>query len=92
MKPTLWNMPSDNRKIREQMGRTGETNLIQCWFPGVHINVGGESIDGLKSTPKGDLESMANTTFAWMVDRCRPYLHYKERVLSFITTQYFEVP
>ena len=73
------------------MGRTGETNLIQCWFPGVHINVGGGSTDGLKSTPKGDLESMANTTFAWMVDRCRPYLHCEERVLSFITTQYFEV-
>ena len=91
MKPTLWNMPSDNRNIREQMGRTGETNLIQCWFPGVHINVGGGSTDGLKSTPKGDLESMANTTFAWMVDRCRPYLHCEERVLSFITTQYFEV-
>lgn len=54
--PTLWNIPSDNKK----------TNLIQCWFPGIHVNIGGGSDDGLKRTPKGDLESMANTTFAWM--------------------------
>ncbi|KAL2039397.1 hypothetical protein N7G274_007669 [Stereocaulon virgatum] len=84
-------MPNDNRKLREQMGETGETDLIQCWFPGVHINVDGGSEDGLKKTPKGDLESIANTTFAWMVDRYRPHLHFEERVLSFIITQYFEV-
>ena len=91
MKPTLWNMPSNNQKLREKIGLKGETNLIQCWFPGVHINIGGGSEDGLKKTPKGDLESMANTTFAWMVDRCRPHLHFEERVLNFITAQYFEV-
>lgn len=91
MGPTLWNMPSDNQSQRERIGRKGETNLIQCWFPGVHVNIGGGSEDGLKKTPKGDLESMANTTFAWMVDRCRPHLHFEERVLNYITTQYFEV-
>lgn len=84
-------MPNDNRRLREQIGKTGETDLIQCWFPGVHVNLGGGSEDGLKKTPKGDLESMANTTFAWMVDRCRPHLHFEEKVLNFITTQYFEV-
>ena len=78
--PTLWNMPSDNHK----------TNLIQCWFPGVHVNIGGGSDDGLKRTPKGDLESMANTTFAWMVDRCRPLLHFDDQVLFFIVNKYFE--
>lgn len=91
MKPTLWNMPNDNQKLREKIGLKGETNLIQCWFPCVHINIGGGNEDGLKKTPKGDLESMANTTFAWMVDRCRPYLHFEERVLAFVTAQYFEV-
>lgn len=84
-------MPSDNQHLREKIGLKGETNLIQCWFPGVHINIGGGSEDGLKRIPKGDLESMANTGFTWMVDRCRPYLHFEEKVLNFITTQYFEV-
>ncbi|KAL6718736.1 hypothetical protein ACLMJK_002970 [Lecanora helva] len=78
--PTMWNMPSDNHK----------TTLIQCWFPGIHVNIGGGSDDGLKRTPKGDLESMANTTFAWMVDRCRPFLHFDDHVLSFIINKYFE--
>lgn len=56
----------------------------------MHINVGGGSNDGLKKTPKGDLETMANTTFAWMVDRCRPFLHFEEKSLNWISTQYFE--
>ena len=60
--PTLWYLPERS-----------ETNLIQCWFPGVHINIGGGSDDSLKEIQqsKGDLESMANITFAWMVDRVR---------------------
>ena len=33
---------------------------------------------------------MANTTFAWMVDRCRPFLHFDDKVLSFIMDKYFE--
>ena len=78
--PTLWSLPESNTT----------TNLIQCWFPGVHVNVGGGSDDGLKKTPKGDLETMANTTFAWMVDRCRPFLHFEEKSLNWISTQYFE--
>ena len=78
--PTLWNMPGDNHR----------TNLIQCWFPGVHVNIGGGSDDGLKRAPKGDLESMANTTFAWMVDRCRPFLHFDDQVLFFVINKYFE--
>ena len=56
----------------------------------MHDNVGGGSNDGLKKTPKGDLETMANTTFAWMVDRCRPFLHFEEKSLNCISTQYFE--
>ena len=91
MKPTLWNMPNDNQKLREKIGSKGETNLIQFWFPGVDVNIRGGSEDRLKKTPKGDLEIMANTTFAWMVDRCRPYLHFEEKVLNLVTAQYFEV-
>ena len=73
-------MPSTNTR----------TKLIQCWFPGVHVNIGGGSDDGLKKAPKGDLECMANTTFAWMVDRCRPFLHFEEKVLNFVVAQYFD--
>ena len=91
MKPTLWIMPSNNQKLREKIGLKGKTNLIQCWFLGVHININGGSEDGLKKTPKGDLESMAIATFAWMVDRCRPRLHFEERILDIITAPYFEV-
>lgn len=69
-----------------------QTNLFQCWFPRVHINSGGGSMDGLKKTRKGDLESMLNTTFAWMVHRYRPFLRFEEKMLSFITQQYFEKP
>lgn len=85
MTPALWNLPPKKSGAQDE-----QTNLIQCWFPGVHINVGGGSTDGLRKTPKGDLESMSNTTFAWMVDRCRPFLRFEEKVLSFITQQYFE--
>lgn len=109
--PTLWTLPTDNSR----------TTLIQCWFPGVHINIGGGSDQSLEPdtseaskieqwkissqpqtgfTPrndvhtlspqptkgsssvkqkttkvpapslqnKGDLETMANITFGWMVD------------------------
>jgi hypothetical protein len=34
-----------------------KTNLVQCWFPGMHINVGGGSDDPLKAQ-EGDLEGM----------------------------------
>lgn len=78
--PTMWNMPESNDR----------TTLIQCWFPGVHVNIGGGSEDGLKRESKGDLETMANTTFAWMVDRCRPFLRFEDKVLAQIMSQYFK--
>jgi uncharacterized protein (DUF2235 family) len=65
--PTLWTLPSDSEAKK--------TNLIQCWFPGVHVNVGGGSDDPFKDK-MGDFESIANMTFAWMVDRCAPFLSF----------------
>lgn len=76
----MWNLPDTNKT----------TSLIQCWFPGVHVNIGGGSGDGLKSKSKGDLETMADTTFAWMVDRCRPFLRFEEKVLTHIMAEYFD--
>jgi hypothetical protein len=66
--PTLWVLPSDSE-------RAAETTLIQCWFPGVHINIGGGDEDVLNAR-QGDLESIANATFVWMLDRCAPFLAF----------------
>lgn len=58
--PTLWYLP-----------KGVHTNLIQCWFPGYHINIGG----GSESTMKhyGDMESMANLSLVWMIDQVRKF-------------------
>ena len=58
---------------------------------GVHINVGGGSDDTLKGT-KGDLESMANITFAWMVDRVREVsrLDFEMKFITDIMDRYAE--
>lgn len=64
--PCLWSLPPGSK-----------TNLIQCWFPGVHINIGGGSGDGLKENHRGDLEIMSITTLMWMIDRCYPFLRFE---------------
>ncbi|GFP55759.1 hypothetical protein ACSS6W_008843 [Trichoderma asperelloides] len=57
----------------------GQSELLQVWFPGVHINIGGGSSDTLKN--EGDLEEMANITFAWMLDQISPYVSINETVV-----------
>lgn len=70
--PVLWTLPPGAPK----------PNLVQCWFPGVHINVGGGS-----DNKNGDLEFMANTTFAWMIDRCSPLLDFNlEAIIHLLTS------
>lgn len=65
-RPCLWSLPPNSK-----------TNLIQCWFPGVHVNIGGGSGDGLSKSHRGDLEMMSITTLMWMVDRCYPFLRFE---------------
>ena len=81
--PTLWHKPD---------GST--TNLIQCWFPGVHINIGGGSDDALRELTKqlGDLEGMANVSLAWMVDRVREFtkLKFNDNTLDIIVARYMD--
>ncbi|PYH92579.1 hypothetical protein BO71DRAFT_442360 [Aspergillus ellipticus CBS 707.79] len=76
--PTLWHQPKDNTT----------TKLIQCWFPGYHINVGG----GSENTEKhyGDLESMANLSLAWMIDQVRRYtdLEFEDYALTRLYQNY----
>ncbi|WZH45924.1 Peptidoglycan binding domain containing [Fusarium acuminatum] len=67
-----------------------ETKLVQCWFPGAHINVGGGSSDnaltdeqkeqGIKV--KGDGERLSSVAYAWMLDRIRPHLALDEEALQ----------
>ena len=47
-------------------------DLQQCWFPGVHSNVGGGYAD----------QALANLTLAWMIDRCRPFLDFDSEYIS----------
>ncbi|KAJ5537847.1 hypothetical protein N7494_007326 [Penicillium frequentans] len=56
--PTMWSLP-----------KGVYTNLVQCWFPGYHINIGGGSEDTMKHY--GDMESMANLSLVWMIDQVR---------------------
>ncbi|KAK4866706.1 hypothetical protein LT330_008259 [Penicillium expansum] len=58
--PTLWSLP-----------KGVYTKLVQCWFPGYHINIGG----GSESTMEhyGDMESMANLSLVWMIDQIRKH-------------------
>ncbi|KAF2202864.1 hypothetical protein GQ43DRAFT_479521 [Delitschia confertaspora ATCC 74209] len=69
--PTLWYIP--HKDIKEIKDEHKLPELKQVWFPGVHINIGGGSDDGLNSM-KGDLEAMANISFAWMLQCISSYL------------------
>ncbi|KAF9772569.1 hypothetical protein IL306_009715 [Fusarium sp. DS 682] len=75
--PTLWRLSDKS-----------DGNLVQCWFPGVHINVGGGNNDGIRNK-LSDREQLANITFGWMVDRCVPFLKFDMSSLLQIYTLYF---
>ncbi|KAK8134075.1 hypothetical protein PG984_006087, partial [Apiospora sp. TS-2023a] len=66
-----WSDMIDCEMYEELKGTDSE--LLQVWFPGVHINVGGGSDDLLKEQ-KGDFEQIAMISFAWMCEQVAPYL------------------
>ncbi|KAF5517814.1 Uncharacterized protein CGCA056_v011300 [Colletotrichum aenigma] len=49
------------------------SELIQVWFPGVHINVGGGN-PNILAGDESDFEQLALISFAWMCDQIKPYL------------------
>lgn len=55
--PTIWEQPD---------GQTLPRVMKQCWFPGVHSNVGG----GYPDTQSADI------TLAWMVNQLQPLLDF----------------
>ena len=60
--PTLW------RKTEEIKG----ANLKQCWFPGVHSNIGGGFDD----------QEIADMTLAWMMQQLLPFLEFDDNYLK----------
>ncbi|KAF8646898.1 hypothetical protein AX16_007047 [Volvariella volvacea WC 439] len=63
--PTLWHLPDDPSVAKS-------IDLQQCWFPGVHTNVGGGYAD----------QALADLTFGWMIDLCRPFLDFDRDYLD----------
>ena len=62
--PTLWFKPPSNTT----------TELRQCWFPGVHTNVGGGYED----------QEIADMTLAWMIERTKKWLDWNPLYLQHI--------
>jgi len=62
--PTLW------KKTEETKG----SNLKQCWFPGVHTNIGGGYDD----------QEIADMTLAWMIQQLMPFLQFDDNYLKII--------
>ncbi|RGP79106.1 hypothetical protein FLONG3_2788 [Fusarium longipes] len=63
-------------EMHEQL-RDNKSELLQVWFPGVHINIGGGNDDPL-TDKKSDFEQIALISFAWMCERVAPYLQFAE--------------
>ncbi|KAL1647047.1 hypothetical protein SLS58_002817 [Diplodia intermedia] len=71
--PCLWCVKEGNKT----------TKLVQCWFPGAHINVGGGNSENAgNKSPEGDREQLASITYAWMLDRIRPNLALNDVALA----------
>ncbi|KAI7219161.1 hypothetical protein KC333_g3131 [Hortaea werneckii] len=62
--PTIWESPKDTPQMNLKV-------LKQCWFPGVHSNVGG----GYQDT------SIADITLAWMMTQLGRHLTFDEEYL-----------
>ncbi|KAJ5241405.1 uncharacterized protein N7469_002996 [Penicillium citrinum] len=69
------------RKLLEmEDSQKDRSKLLQVWFPGVHINIGGGSTLTLEN--KGNMEEMSNIVFAWMLDRIKGFLSINEKTLQ----------
>ena len=55
--PTIWEKPE---------GQEWPLTMKQCWFPGVHSDVGGSYADA----------DLANLTLTWMISQLEPFLEF----------------
>ncbi|KAJ5946424.1 hypothetical protein N7454_003263 [Penicillium verhagenii] len=69
-----------NDALRRQMNHEARlkdpTKLLQVWFPGYHIHIGGGSSDTMQN--KDNMEEMSNIAYAWMLDQVKKYLSLNE--------------
>lgn len=56
------------------------SKLLQVWFPGVHVNIGGGSTLTLEN--KGNMEEISNITFAWMLNQIKDFVSLNEKTLQ----------
>jgi Uncharacterized alpha/beta hydrolase domain (DUF2235) len=63
--PTIWEKPE---------GQEWPVRMKQCWFPGVHSDIGGSYEDG----------DLANLTLTWMISQLDPFLAFD---ISYIVQQ-----
>jgi hypothetical protein len=69
------------RKLLDLMdSQKDRSKLLQVWFPGVHINVGGGSTLTLEN--KGNMEEMSNIAFAWMLDQIKGFVSLNQETLK----------
>lgn len=73
--PTLWHKTVDGPA----------EDLQQCWFPGVHGNIGGQR-DYLHAS--ADFEEISHNTFAWMVDNLSNMLTFEDAAIKILIKEH----
>ncbi|KAH8203035.1 hypothetical protein TruAng_002763 [Truncatella angustata] len=76
---TTWGELIDSEMYEALKGTDSE--LLQVWFPGYHINIGGGSDDPLDER-EGDFEQIALITFAWMCEQISPYIQLDKDIFN----------
>ncbi|KAH0422619.1 hypothetical protein CcaCcLH18_12697 [Colletotrichum camelliae] len=61
-----------------------DSELLQVWFPGVHINVGGGN-PSIIAGGDSDFEQIALISFAWMCEQIGPFLQLVDDRENYIT-------
>ncbi|PCG90847.1 protein of unknown function DUF2235 [Penicillium occitanis (nom. inval.)] len=74
--PTLWHATTG----------APAKDLRQCWFPGIHGNIGGGADD--PTAPANDHGEIGDITFAWMVDNLSGMLTFEEEAIKYFIEQY----
>ncbi|KAH9221860.1 hypothetical protein DL95DRAFT_355235 [Leptodontidium sp. 2 PMI_412] len=80
--PCLWTTKSwkDKNGNYIEEGSRAKTKLVQCWFPGAHINVGGGNSGVFDEG--SDREQLSAICWAWMLDRVQPHLALSEAAID----------
>ncbi|KAJ5974165.1 hypothetical protein N7481_011375 [Penicillium waksmanii] len=73
--PTLWHKTPD----------APAKDLQQCWFPGVHSNIGGQAADPRTA---GDHEEIGDITLAWMMDNLSGMLTFEGAAINELIKQH----